>query len=182
MIQPLQTELSKLLREQEQLLREQKENGGEYCHALERNNQEVWALRNKYACGSRWGKDVAFDRWWVKQVAKARNLNSARQILTAAAVIAVILFLSYWRQVDAEQSREYEKTHPDTEESQSDQQADSSPIQTPTDQYSDVGFTKAGSAAQRSSITRIVNGHKYVWTQSDNPELGWDGWHWLQVN
>lgn len=27
--------------------------------------------------------------------------------------------------------------------------------------------------------TKIVGGHKYVWTQSDNPKIGW---HWLQVN
>ena len=167
---PLQTELSKLLREQEQLLQEQKENGGEYCHALKRNDEEVWALRNKYACGSRWGKDVAFDRWWVKQVAKARNLNVWRQILGYGATAAFFVFLCF------HSSSGY------VEESQSDQQADSSPVQTPADQYSDVGFTKAGSAAQRSSITRIVDGHKYIWTQSDNPQLGWDGWHWLQVN
>jgi len=33
--------------------------------------------------------------------------------------------------------------------------------------------------AKRGPITKTVNGHKYVWTESDNPKIGW---HWLQVN
>src|SRR5215471_11662755 len=91
----LQNELSKLLREQEQLLQNQKENGGEYCYALERNNKEVWALRSKYACGSTWDKDPAFDKWWVKQVAKARNLNMTRQILIYAFGAAFWMWLLF---------------------------------------------------------------------------------------
>src|SRR5262249_41090284 len=27
--------------------------------------------------------------------------------------------------------------------------------------------------------SKIVNGHKYVWTESDNPQIGW---HWVKVN
>jgi|SRR5215469_8107241 len=33
--------------------------------------------------------------------------------------------------------------------------------------------------AKRGPITKTVNGHKYVWTESDNPKIRW---HWLQVN
>src|SRR5215472_12410087 len=113
--QPLQTELSKLLREQEQLLQEQKENSGEYCYALERNNEEVWTLRNKYACGSTW-QDRAFHKWWIKQVAKARNLNIVRQIFLYAAIAAVGLWFIIESLREKENRKEYLLTHPDAEE------------------------------------------------------------------
>jgi len=111
MSQTLGTELSKLLREQESLIA----NDADPL-AIEQNGNEVWALRNKYACGSVWGKDPAFDKWWVKQVAKARNLNNIRQILSYAVGIVVVLGLCYCRKLDADQSMEYDRTHPDTEE------------------------------------------------------------------
>jgi hypothetical protein len=85
---PLHTELSKLLREQQALIDDDEAEP----LAIEQNNKEVWALRNKYACGSTWGKDPAFDKWWVKQVAKARNLNIIRQIFMWAAVAAVAIW------------------------------------------------------------------------------------------
>jgi hypothetical protein len=84
---PLHTELSKLLREQEALVADDA-----HPLAIEQNNKEVWALRNKYACGSTWGKDPAFDKWWVKQVAKARSLNIIRQIFMWVAIGAVAIF------------------------------------------------------------------------------------------
>src|SRR5215469_18620655 len=104
---PLRIELSKLLREQESLIASDADP-----LAIEQNNKEIWVLRNKYACGSTWGKDPAFDKWWIKQVAKARSLNIIRQILYCAAVIAVFGWLLYsdWVRV------QWEKTHPDTEE------------------------------------------------------------------
>jgi hypothetical protein len=79
--------LSKLLREQQDMI-----NNHADPLAIERNNEEVWALRNKYACGSTWGTDPAFDKWWVKQVARARHLNIIRQILMWAAIGAVAIF------------------------------------------------------------------------------------------
>ena len=83
----IQRDLSKLLREQQDAI-------ANYSDPLviERNNEEIWALRNKYACGSTWGKDPAFDKWWVKQVAKARNLNIIRQIFIWAAIAAVAIW------------------------------------------------------------------------------------------
>jgi hypothetical protein len=80
-------ELAKLLREQQGAIKNQ-----DSPLVIERINEEVWALRNKYACGSTWGKDPAFDKWWVKQVAKARNLNIIRQILMWIAIGAVAIF------------------------------------------------------------------------------------------
>jgi hypothetical protein len=79
--------LSKLLREQEALIASEADP-----LAIEQHNEEVWALRNKYACGSTWGKDPAFDKWWVKQVAKARNLNMIRQIAMWFAIGALAIF------------------------------------------------------------------------------------------
>jgi hypothetical protein len=140
--QPLQTELAKLLREQEAITAG---NPG----SIEQNNRDVWTLRSKYACGSTWGKDPAFDKWWVKQVAKARQLNIVRQIMIAAAVAAVAGCFIY-NAVD-------ERLHPpppDTEETQQDD--------IPT-----------------ASVTKTVDGHTYVWTESDNPQIGW---HWLKEN
>ena len=104
---PLQTELSKLLREQQGLVADDA-----HPLAIEQNNKEVWALRNKYACGSTWGKDPAFDKWWVKQVAKARNLNVIRQIFFYAAIAAV----AGWFIAQSERETQYNRTHPDTEE------------------------------------------------------------------
>jgi hypothetical protein len=83
----IQTELSKLLRDQESLVAN---DAHPLC--IEQNNKEIWALRNKYACGSTWGKDPAFDKWWVKQVAKARNLNIIRQIAIWFAIGAVAIW------------------------------------------------------------------------------------------
>jgi hypothetical protein len=80
-------ELSKLLREQQDAIKNQ-----DSPLVIERINEEVWALRNKYACGSTWGKDPVFDKWWVKQVAKARHLNITRQILMWIAIGAVAIF------------------------------------------------------------------------------------------
>ena len=81
------SELAKLLREQQDAIDNQADP-----LVIERNNEEVWALRNKYACGSTWGKDPAFDKWWVKQVAKARQLNIVRQIFMWIAIGAVAIF------------------------------------------------------------------------------------------
>jgi hypothetical protein len=80
-------ELSKLLREQQDAI-----NNQDSLLVVERINEEVWTLRNKYACGSTWGKDPAFDKWWVKQVAKARHLNIIRQIFMWIAIGAVAIF------------------------------------------------------------------------------------------
>jgi hypothetical protein len=80
-------ELAKLLREQQSAIDHQDDP-----LVIERINEEVWALRNKYACGSTWGKDPVFDKWWVKQVAKARHLNIIRQILMWIAIGAVAIF------------------------------------------------------------------------------------------
>jgi hypothetical protein len=80
-------ELAKLLREQQDAI-----NNQDSPLVIERINEEVWALRNKYACGSTWGKDPVFDKWWVKQVAKARHLNITRQILMWIAIGAVAIF------------------------------------------------------------------------------------------
>ena len=80
-------ELSKLLREQQDAI----DNHSDPL-VIERNNEEIWALRNKYACGSTWGTDPVFDKWWVKQVAKARNLNIVRQIFMWIAIGAVAIF------------------------------------------------------------------------------------------
>jgi hypothetical protein len=85
---PIQRELSKLLREQQDAI----DNHSDPL-VIERNNEEIWALRNKYACGSTWGKDPAFDKWWVKQVAKARNLNIIRKIFMWTAIGTVAIFL-----------------------------------------------------------------------------------------
>jgi hypothetical protein len=84
----IKRELSKLLREQQDAI----DNHSDPL-VIEQNNKEIWALRSKYACGSIWGKDPAFDKWWVKQVAKARNLNIIRQILMWIAIGAVAIFL-----------------------------------------------------------------------------------------
>jgi hypothetical protein len=83
----IQRELSKLLREQQDVI-----DNHSHPLVIEQNNEEIWALRNKYACGSTWGKDPAFDKWWVKQVAKARNLNIIRQILMWTAIGAVAIW------------------------------------------------------------------------------------------
>lgn len=99
--QPLQTELAKLLRDQESLIADQA-----HPLAIEQNNKEVWTLRTKYACGSTWGCDPAFDKWWVKQVAKARHLNIIRKALTAAAVAAFFGWLLYSQyQINAQQRK-----------------------------------------------------------------------------
>ena len=82
-----ESELAKLLREQQDAI-----NNQDSHLVIERINEEVWALRNKYACGSTWGKDPVFDKWWVKQVAKARHLNITRQILMWIAIGAVAIF------------------------------------------------------------------------------------------
>jgi hypothetical protein len=111
LLPPVRQKLSKLLREQEALVADDA-----HPLAIEQNNKEVWALRNKYACGSTWGKDPAFDKWWVKQVAKARNLNVIRQIFSYAAIAAIAIFFI----VDSARQREYYRTHPDTEEVESD--------------------------------------------------------------
>jgi hypothetical protein len=85
---PIQKELSKLLQEQQDAV-----NNHSDPLVIEQNNKEIWALRNKYACGSTWGKDPAFDKWWVKQVAKARNLNTIRQIVIWFAIGAIAIFI-----------------------------------------------------------------------------------------
>jgi hypothetical protein len=82
-----ESELAKLLREQQDAI-----NNQDSHLVIERINEEVWALRNKYACGSTWGKDPAFDKWWVKQVAKARHLNIIRQIIMWISIGAVAIF------------------------------------------------------------------------------------------
>jgi hypothetical protein len=91
----LQTELSKLLREQGSLI-----SNKAHPLAIEQNNKDVWTLRNKYACGSTWGNDPVFDKWWVKQVAKARNLNMIRKIFgyATAAVVAIFFIVGLERQ------------------------------------------------------------------------------------
>jgi hypothetical protein len=91
---PIQRELSKLLREQQAAIdnySDPRDDDFKYL-AIEQSNKEIWALRNKYACGSTWGKDPAFDKWWVKQVAKARNLNIIRQIVMWAAIALAIFY------------------------------------------------------------------------------------------
>jgi hypothetical protein len=80
-------ELSKLLRKQQDAIKNQNSP-----LVIERINEEVWALRDKYACGSTLGKDPAFDKWWVKQVSKARHLNIIRQIFMWIAIGAVAIF------------------------------------------------------------------------------------------
>jgi hypothetical protein len=80
-------ELPKLLREQQDAIDSHSDP-----LVIEQNNKEIWALRNQYACGSTWGKDPAFDKWWVKQVAKARNLNIIRQIFMWAAIALAIFY------------------------------------------------------------------------------------------
>jgi hypothetical protein len=102
-------ELSKLLREQQEML----DNDADPL-AIEQNNKEVWALRNKYACGSTWGTDPVFDKWWVKQVAKARHLNIIRQIFMWIAIGAVAIFFI------AENKRISENSIPPDEEHQPD--------------------------------------------------------------
>ena len=82
-----QPELSKLLRKQQDAIKNQ-----DSPFVIERINEEVWALRNKYACGSIWGTDPVFDKWWIKQVAKARHLNIIRQIFMYIAIGAVAIF------------------------------------------------------------------------------------------
>lgn len=79
--------LAKLLRQQEEAVANQ-----ENPLFIEQIDNEIWALRNKYACGSVWGKDPVFDKWWIKQVAKSRNLNIIRQIFVWIAVGAVAIF------------------------------------------------------------------------------------------
>jgi len=108
--QPLRNELSKLLREQESLVA-----SDAAPLAIEQNNKEIWELRTKYACGSTWGKDPAFDKWWVKQVAKARHLNIVRQIAIAIAVSSVAAWLIYVEKVSQDNAREFDRTHPDAE-------------------------------------------------------------------
>ena len=106
-------ELAKLLREQQGAIKNQ-----DSPLVIERINEEVWALRNKYACGSTWGKDPAFDKWWVKQVAKARHLNIIRQILMWIAIGAVaIFFIVESKSEDHERARQtaYYNAHPDEE-------------------------------------------------------------------
>jgi hypothetical protein len=111
----LQRELSKLLREQQDAI----DNHSDPL-VIERNNQEIWALRNKYACGSTWGKDAAFDKWWVKQVAKARNLNVIKQIFGYIAVVVVLIFILVLGMVNkqADQWAEDNSTPPDEEHSE----------------------------------------------------------------
>lgn len=82
----LKQELSKLLREQQSAI----DNDCDPLY-IDRISEEVWTLRNKYACGSTWGTDPVFDKWWVKQVAKARNLNIIRQICIWVAVGAIAI-------------------------------------------------------------------------------------------
>jgi hypothetical protein len=110
----LRPELSKLLREQQDMI----DNHADPL-AIEQNGKEVWALRNKYACGSTWGTDPAFDKWWVKQVAKARNLNIIRQIFMWIAVGAVAIFFVVESKSEAREralQTAYYNAHPDEEE------------------------------------------------------------------
>jgi hypothetical protein len=102
----IQRELSKLLREQQDAI----DNHSDPL-VIERNNEEIWALRNKWACGPTWGKDPAFDKWWVKHVAKARNLNIIRQIFMWTAIGAVAIFFI----VESKYAREDNNTPPDEE-------------------------------------------------------------------
>ena len=76
------------------MLRKQQDaiNNQDHPLVIERINEEVWTLRNKYACGSIWGTDPVFDKWWIKQVAKARHLNIIRQIFMYIAIGAVAIF------------------------------------------------------------------------------------------
>ena len=102
-------ELSKLLREQQDAI----DNHSDPL-VIERINEEVWTLRNKYACGSTWGTDPAFDKWWVKQVAKARNLNIVRQILMWLAIGAVaVFFVIENNQVNKDSTTPDEEHQPD---------------------------------------------------------------------
>jgi hypothetical protein len=97
----IQRELSKLLREQQDAI-----NNHSDPLVIKRNNEEIWALRNKYACGSTWGKDAAFDKWWVKQIAKARNLNIIRRIFMWTAIGSIAIFFI----VESKHEREYNNT------------------------------------------------------------------------
>jgi hypothetical protein len=112
----LKTELSKLLREQQALL----EDKDSHPSTLDRNNYEVWTLRNKYLCAPPGTRDPAFDKWWTKQVVKARNLNQIRQIAGYAAIALFFIWWIYSERCAQENRREYLKTHPDAEEVQSD--------------------------------------------------------------
>jgi hypothetical protein len=80
--------LSKLLQEQQDAI-----DNNSSPLVIEQNNKDIWELRNKYACGSTWGEDPGFDKWWMKQVAKARNLNTVKQIVTWIAIAAVAIWL-----------------------------------------------------------------------------------------
>jgi hypothetical protein len=102
----IERKLSKLLQEQQDAI----DNHSDPL-VIERNNEEIWALRNRYACGSTWGKDPAFDKWWVKQVAKARNLNIVRQIFMWTAIGAIAIFFI----VESKYAREDHSTPPDEE-------------------------------------------------------------------
>jgi hypothetical protein len=107
-------ELAKLLREQQEAL-----DNDSHPLAIERINDEIWTLRNKYACGSTWGKDPVFDKWWVKQVAKARHLNIIRQILMWIAIGAVAIFFVVESKSEAREralQNAYYNAHPDEEE------------------------------------------------------------------
>jgi hypothetical protein len=93
----LNKQISKLLREQQDAIDNQ-----DSPLVIERINEEIWALRNKYACGSTWGTDPVFDKWWVKQIAKARHLNIVRQIVMWVAIGAIaILFIINERNASA---------------------------------------------------------------------------------
>jgi hypothetical protein len=100
-------ELRKLLREQQALL----EDKDSHPSTLDRNNYEVWTLRNKYRCAPPGTQDPAFDKWWIKQVAKARNLNIIRQIAGYAAVALFFIWLIYGQICE----QQYLRTHPDAE-------------------------------------------------------------------
>jgi len=160
--QPLQTELRKLLREQQDAITEKADP-----RCIDRINGEVWELRNKYACGSAWRRDPAFDKWWIKQVAKARNLNAIKQILYCAAVATFFGWLLYndWAR------REWEKTHPDTEETSSSEQV--TPDETPF--VFPPGYIGPKVEPKGEPISEMIGNRKYVWIQSDNPKIGW---HW----
>jgi|SRR6516162_4001517 hypothetical protein len=108
-----QPELQKLLREQQDAL----DDRDTHPLCIERINQDVWKLRNKFACGSVWGNDPAFDKWWIKQVAKARNLNVLRKIMGAAAIASFFIWWIYTERCE----QEYLRTHPDAEEIQTDE-------------------------------------------------------------
>jgi hypothetical protein len=102
-------ELAKLLQEQQDAI-----NSQDHPLVIERINEEVWALRNKYACGSTCGNDPAFDKWWVKQVAKARHLNIIRQILMWLAIGAVaVLFVIENQRVNENSGTPDEEHQPD---------------------------------------------------------------------